>query len=95
MPRRARSVMERAVMSSPSKKICPAVGVISPMMSLASVVLPPPFGPVTTRNRPSATSRLTFFRMSARPCASGAVRLIFFSVSMLNPLLFRNYAELV
>ena len=60
------------------------------MISLASVVLPPPFGPVMTRNFPSSTSRETFLTMSARPCASAAVRLRFLSVSIVAPLCFSD-----
>ena len=62
MPRRARSVMDMWVMSSPSSRIWPEVGCSIPAMSLAMVDLPLPFGPVMTTMR-SSTVRLTSLRI--------------------------------
>ena len=65
MPAWARSLMERSVMSSPFKIILPEVASLIPMSSLASVDLPPPFGPVMTSISPSATLKLMSERISA------------------------------
>ena len=53
MPRLARSVTERGVMSSPLKMSLPPVGVRMPAMILASVLLPLPLGPVIATKRSS------------------------------------------
>ena len=64
IPACARSLIERPVISSPFKMILPAVDSLIPMSSLASVDLPPPFGPVMTSISPSATWKLMSERIS-------------------------------
>ena len=54
MPRRMRSCVGRSVMSSPKKRMRPAVGMKSPVMALNSVVLPAPLEPRTARRSPAA-----------------------------------------
>jgi len=53
IPLRARSVMLSSVISSPSSRIRPLVGLIIPAMTLAKVDLPPPLGPVMATKRSS------------------------------------------
>ena len=60
MPFRARSVMPRPVMSSPSRMMRPWVGTRIPAMTLARVDLPPPLGPVM------ATKRSLMVRLMSR-----------------------------
>ena len=50
-------VLPRSVMSDPSRKIRPSVGLSIPTISLASVDFPLPFGPVTTTKVLSFTTR--------------------------------------
>ena len=73
MPSRARSVMERFVMSWPFQRIWPEVGWTRPMMTLARVVLPPPLGPVKTMSLWSGTVRETPFKISSEPPSSWTV----------------------
>ena len=63
----ARSVTERAVMSVPFQMIWPLVAGLMPMIVRARLVLPPPFGPVTTTKRLSGMSSVTPRRMSTSP----------------------------
>ena len=51
-------------MSSPSKKICPLVGVSKPAIILKVVVLPQPEGPSKVTNSPFLITRLAFFTAS-------------------------------
>ena len=51
----------------PLMKICPAVMSSRPAMQLSRVDLPQPDGPSSTRNSPSATSRLSVFSTSTLP----------------------------
>src|SRR3712207_666622 len=71
-PARARSSGSASVMSSPSKEIRPSV--ISrfgwPMIALASVDLPEPFGPMSAWNSPARTCRSTPFRICLSPAAT-------------------------
>ena len=46
------------------------------MIALASVVLPPPFGPVMTMNFPSSTVRSICLRMSTVPLSADAAKKI-------------------
>lgn len=85
MPFLARSEMDRSVMSSPSSRIWPLVARSTPMMSLASVDLPPPFGPVITVKRPSGmvSDRSSMMRfVSFDPSASGTSKVRFLSSSI-------------
>ena len=87
MPFLARSEMDRSVMSSPSSRIWPLVARSTPMMSLASVDLPPPLGPVMTVKRPSGMVRDKSSMMrfvSFDPSASGTSKVRFFSSSMMR-----------
>src|SRR3712207_6668217 len=71
-PARARSSGSASVMSSPSKRTRPSV--ISrfgwPMITLASVDLPEPFGPISAWNSPSRTWRSTPLRICLSPAAT-------------------------
>ena len=82
MPSRARSVMDRAVMSWPLKRIAPEEGLSMPMISRASVDLPPPLGPVMTTSRPAGTVRLTSRRISWVASFSGTSKEMCCSSSM-------------
>ena len=85
MPSFARSVMERRVMSVPSNTIWPLVGVSTPMISFASVDLPPPFGPVMTVKRSSGmeSDRLSMMRLGASPSpVAGTSNVTFFNSNM-------------
>ena len=89
MPFLARSEMDRFVMSSPSNRIWPPVGCSTPMMSLASVDLPPPFGPVMTVKRSSGivSVRSSMMRfVSFAPSDSGTSNVRFFSSNMADAL---------
>src|ERR687885_2742553 len=68
-PLRARSSGSAAVMSSPSKRIWPSVTSRFgwPMIALASVDLPEPFGPMSAWNSPSRTCRSTPLRICLSP----------------------------
>src|SRR5437763_8535420 len=57
MPRRARLCGRTSVMSRPSNFTRPAVGACKPVMTLNSVVLPAPLGPMRPVTRPAAASR--------------------------------------
>ena len=46
------------VMSSPLKRILPAVAVWIPVIRLRSVVFPAPLGPISARSSPFRTARL-------------------------------------
>ncbi len=85
MPSFARSVMDSWVMSSPSNRIWPLVGTSTPMMSLASVDLPPPLGPVMTVKRSSGmvSDRSSMMRLGApSPPAAGTSNVTFLSSNM-------------
>src|SRR4051812_29167293 len=53
----ARSRGERRLTTSPSRRICPAVGRSKPATRLSSVDLPQPLGPTSVTKAPSATVR--------------------------------------
>ena len=73
--------MSSSVMSLPSRIIFPESGFSSPAIILASVVLPPPFGPVITTSLLSGTSR----SIPRSTCTSpGAVHVTPFNVSIEN-----------
>ena len=55
------SLLEAAVRSWSFQKILPEVGSIRRLMQRSSVDLPEPLRPITARNSPSATSKLTSF----------------------------------
>src|SRR2546427_1919723 len=61
--------MERAAEPGgpPRTESRPDVGRIRPAISLSSVLLPAPFGPITARSEPGATVRLTSVRAIRRP----------------------------
>ena len=71
-------------MSSPFHKICPPVGLFSPMMALAREVLPPPLGPVITQNAPSGTVSDTSRRMSFCPASSSTEKARCFSSNIVH-----------
>ena len=73
MPFLARSVMPSPVMSSPSNSIRPAVGLMMPAMTRASVLLPPPLGPVTATKR-SLMVKLMSLSISLVPPSSSAAQ---------------------
>src|SRR5260370_22948242 len=54
------------VILSPLKKICPSVGGSTPVMTLNSVDLPAPFGPIRARTSPGSTVKSTM-STAARP----------------------------
>ena len=54
-----RSSSESADSSSPATLTVPLVGVSNPAIRLRSVLFPQPLGPVTVRNSPAGTVRLT------------------------------------
>src|SRR5271154_7367417 len=54
-------------MSRPPSVVRPAVGRVTPESKLNSVVLPAPFGPMTTRNSPSRTSSETSSTIETPP----------------------------
>src|SRR5579863_2835495 len=56
----------RPVMSSSPKRIRPAVGRSTPVRQLNNVLFPAPFGPMTARNSPRPSSKLTPFK-AVRP----------------------------
>src|SRR3954465_13097825 len=58
MPLRARACVPRPVMSSPRNRTRPAVGGCMPVMTLKSVVLPAPFGPIRPVIVPGSTEKL-------------------------------------
>src|SRR5918993_4402495 len=58
-PLRATACGLRPLISSPLKSTRPAVGWRNEAISLNSVLLPAPFGPMTERISPSSTSKLT------------------------------------
>ena len=78
MPRLARSVTDRPVISSPSRSILPEVGVTIPAIILASVDLPPPFGPVIT-TKLSSIFKLMFLIISFSPPSESALKEMFSS----------------
>jgi len=47
------------VMSSPSKTTRPSVGSYAPVMTLNSVVLPAPFGPMSPTDSPRSIEKVT------------------------------------
>ena len=55
MPSAVRRFSASAEMSSPNSSTRPEVGCSVPAMQLNSVVLPAPFGPISTRRSPRAT----------------------------------------
>ena len=59
-PRAQRAVAGHAVTSSPSKRILPSLGRITPAIRLNKVDLPAPFGPI----RPTSSPRSIFIEMS-------------------------------
>src|SRR6266550_1774238 len=61
--------MERAAEPGgpPRTESRPDIGRIRPAISLSSVLLPAPFGPITARSEPGATIRLTSVRAIRRP----------------------------
>src|SRR3954466_14825770 len=58
IPRRARACVPRPVMSSPRSRTRPAVGGCIPVMTLNSVVLPAPFGPMSPVIVPGCTEKV-------------------------------------
>src|SRR5688572_16180942 len=71
-PARARSSGSASVMSSPSKRIWPSVTSRPgwPMIALASVDLPEPFGPIIAWISPERTWRSTPLRICLSPAAT-------------------------
>src|SRR5215203_4754929 len=71
-PARARSSGSASVMSSPSKRISPSVTSRPgwPMIALASVDLPDPFGPIIAWISPERTWRSTPLRICFSPAAT-------------------------
>ena len=71
-PARARSSGSASVMSSPSKRIWPSVTSRFgwPMIALASVDLPEPFGPISAWNSPARTCRSTPLRICLSPAVT-------------------------
>src|SRR3954453_13912344 len=76
-PERARSSGSASVMSSPPNRIWPSVTsrVGCPMIALASVDLPEPFGPISAWNSPSRTWRSTPLRICLSPAETCRVRI--------------------
>src|SRR5215218_579513 len=76
-PATARASGSASVMSTPSKRICPSV--ISrfgwPMIALARVDLPDPFGPISAWNSPERTWRSTPRRMDFSPALTCRLRI--------------------
>src|SRR5947208_16735767 len=66
-PRRLMISGDRPVMSSPRKRTRPAVGAWSPVITLKSVDLPTPFGPLTEQISPGRTSDDTPLRAASAP----------------------------
>ena len=79
MPRRATAWGGRPVTGLPSKRTCPPLGGTWPVMTLKSVVLPAPFGPmtacrvlgVTLSDTPSRADSAPKVRVSAMMASSG------------------------
>ena len=71
-PARARSSGSASVMSSPSKRIWPSVTSRFgwPMIALASVDLPEPFGPISAWISPERTCRSTPLRICLSPAVT-------------------------
>src|SRR5256885_5634522 len=59
MPMREMRCAGRPPMSSPRKRMWPALGARSPERRLSSVVFPAPFGPITACTEPARKARLT------------------------------------
>src|SRR4051812_2683387 len=76
-PERARSSGSASVMSSPSNRIWPSVTSRfgCPMIALASVDLPEPFGPISAWNSPSRTWRSTPLRICLSPAETCRLRI--------------------
>jgi len=66
-PRRLMISGDRPVMSSPRKRTRPAVGAWSPLITLKSVDLPAPLGPMTEKISPGRTSNDTPLRAASAP----------------------------
>src|SRR5262245_14034421 len=66
-PRRLMSSGGSPVMSWPWKLTVPALGACSPAMTLNSVDLPAPLGPMTEKTSPCRTARLTSARAASAP----------------------------
>src|SRR5262245_31639319 len=73
-PRRTRSCGPSAVMSSPARKICPALGATMPVIRLMSVVLPAPFGPISATRAPTGSSISIPRRTGSEPNAFDRLR---------------------
>src|ERR1700676_3695331 len=54
-------------MSTPSRSTLPAVGSCKPVITLNSVVLPAPLGPIRPVTRPGSTSRVVSERATTPP----------------------------
>src|SRR5580700_7964248 len=76
MPLRARRWGEDRVTSTPSKRTRPRVGGWRPLITLKSVVLPAPFGPMSPWTLPARTDTSTSFRAWMPP-----KRTVMFSVT--------------
>ena len=76
-PATARSSGSASVMSSPSKRIWPSVTSRFgwPMIALARVDLPDPFGPISAWNSPERTCRSTPRRMDFSPALTCRLRI--------------------
>src|SRR4051794_8455723 len=76
-PARARSSGSASVISSPSKRISPSVTSRPgwPMIALASVDLPDPFGPIIAWISPERTRRSTPLRICLSPAATCRLRI--------------------
>ena len=97
MPSFARSAMESSVMSAPSKTMLPLVGRSMPMISLASVDLPPPLGPVITvkRSLGMESDRSSMMRfVSFDPSCTGTSNTRFFSSNMMCSLRLSRHLTL-
>src|ERR1700730_1829668 len=57
----------RPAMLRPANWISPALGLICPLIMLKQVDLPAPFGPISARNSPSRTEKLTSFTARKAP----------------------------
>ena len=67
MPISERRWVGMSLASSPAMRSVPVICVVSPMMVRISVVLPTPLRPSTAMHWPSATPRLTFWRIGVLP----------------------------
>lgn len=89
----ALSVIDKSVISSPSRIIFPDVGFSIPAIIFASVDLPPPLGPVIATKR-SSIFKLIFFKISFSFESCLTLKHISFNSSIFSSILFINYPAL-